>query len=105
MSLSLDHYPTSIGKFASQWRTVHYLAHSTGVLKCLKFLPLNVGMYRRMRACTDEFLAMVIEGVVHSVYKVVTQSSFSVVRRHKVSESTWMFRHCDTRCIGIFNGS
>ena len=31
-----------------------------------------------MRACADEFLAMVTEGVIHGVYKVVTQSSFGV---------------------------
>ena len=29
----------------------------------------TVGMCRRMRACRDEFLAMVTEGVVHGVYK------------------------------------
>ena len=45
------------------------------VLKCLKFLPLNLGMHRRMRAYADEFLVMVTEGVVHGVYKVVTRSS------------------------------
>ena len=35
-------------------------------------------MLRRMRACTDEFLATVIEGVVHGVYEVVSQLSFGV---------------------------
>ena len=33
---------------------------------------------------------MVTGGVVHSVYKVVTQSSFSVTWRHKVSGGKWM---------------
>ena len=33
-----------------------------------------------MQACTDEFLAMVTEGVVHSVCKVVTQTSVGVFR-------------------------
>ena len=30
----------------------------------------SVGMHKRMRACADEFLATITEGVVHSVYKV-----------------------------------
>ena len=38
----------------------------------------TVGMCRQMQACTDEFLAMVTGGVVHGVYEVATQSSFSV---------------------------
>ena len=38
----------------------------------------TMGIRRQMRACTDEFLAMVTEGVVHSVQKVVTWSCFSV---------------------------
>ena len=48
-------------------------------------------MHRRMRACTDEFLAMVSEGVVNGVYNVVTWSSFSVTQRHKVSGGTGRF--------------
>ena len=32
----------------------------------------TVGMHRQMRACANEFLATVTEGVVPSVYKVVT---------------------------------
>ena len=51
----------------------------------------TLGMCRRMRACTDEFLATVTEGVVQSVYKVVTRSSFSVTWPHKVSGGKWMF--------------
>ena len=43
------------------------------------------GMCRGMRACSDEFLATVTEGVVHGVYKVVTRLSFSVTRWHEVS--------------------
>ena len=39
----------------------------------------TLGMHRRMRACADEFLATVTEGVVHNVYKVVIRSSFAVV--------------------------
>ena len=38
----------------------------------------TVGMRRRVRTCTDDFLAMVTEDVVHCVYKVMTRSSFSV---------------------------
>ena len=34
----------------------------------------TMGVRRRIRACIDEFLATVTEGVVHSVYKVVSQS-------------------------------
>ena len=40
----------------------------------------TVSMYRQIRACTDEFLATVTEGVVHGVYKVMTQSSFGLTR-------------------------
>ena len=39
----------------------------------------TVSKRRQMQASTDEFLAMVTKGVVHSVHKVVTQSSFSVI--------------------------
>ena len=32
------------------------------------------------------------------LYKVVTRSSFSVIRQHKASGGTWtLFGHCDTR--------
>ena len=65
---------------------IHYLAHPMEVLKYLKLPPLNMygnlGMHRRMPACTDEFLATATEGVVHGVYKVVTQSSVGVTERH-----------------------
>ena len=44
------------------------------VLKCLKFLPLNLVPW----ACADEFLATVT--VVHVVYKVVTWSSLDVTQ-------------------------
>ena len=40
----------------------------------------TVGVSKGMRACTDEFLATVTEDAVQGVYKVVTQSSFSVIR-------------------------
>ena len=40
----------------------------------------TVGMHRQKEVCADKFLAMVTEGVVHSVYKVVTRSSSSVMR-------------------------
>ena len=56
----------------------------------------TMSMCRRTRACTDKFLAMVSEGVVHCVYKVVTWSSFGVTRRHKASGGKWIFRHCVT---------
>ena len=38
-----------------------------------------------MQACADEFLAMVTEGIVHGVYKIVTRSSFGVTWHHKAS--------------------
>ena len=38
----------------------------------------SVNMRRQMQACVDEFLAMVTEGVVHGVYKVVTRLSFGL---------------------------
>ena len=57
----------------------------------------TIGMRRRKQACTDQFLATVTEGVVHGVYKLVTKSSFSLIWRHKVSQSKWIFCHCITR--------
>ena len=50
-----------------------------------------------MRACADEFLATVTEGVVHGVYKVVTRLSFGIIWQHKVSGGKWMFSYCATR--------
>ena len=38
----------------------------------------TVSMCRQMHACADEYLAAVTESVVHSVYRVVTQSFFGV---------------------------
>ena len=52
------------------------------ILKCFKISTSEfgtVGMGRRIRACTNEFLATITEGVVHGVYKVVTRSSFTVI--------------------------
>ena len=40
---------------------------------------------------------MVAAGVVHGVYKVVTRSSFSVIRRHKASEGKWMLCYYVTK--------
>ena len=40
----------------------------------------TVGMSRQFCACAYEFLSMVIEDVVQSVYKVVIWSSFSVYK-------------------------
>ena len=57
-----------------QWRKIHYLTRIVKVLKYLKFPTLNLLLW----ACADEFLAMVTEGVVHGVYKVVTWSSYGV---------------------------
>ena len=49
-------------------------------------------------ACTDTFPAMVNEGEVHSVYKVVTRSSFQCkMATHKVSGCKWMLHHSVTR--------
>ena len=39
---------------------------------------LIVSMRKCLQASTDEFLAAVSEVVIHSVYKVVSQPSFSV---------------------------
>ena len=57
----------------------------------------TVGMCRRVQARADEFPPIVTEGVVHVVYKGVTQASFTLIRRHKVSGSKWTFHHCVTR--------
>ena len=57
----------------------------------------TVGLSRRKQAYADKFLATVTEGVVHDVYKVVTQSSVGVIQRHRTSGGTWTVHHCDTR--------
>ena len=54
-------------------------------------------MRRLIRAYADGFLAMVTEGVVHSMYKVVTLLYFGFTRQHKVSGGKWAFSHCVTR--------
>ena len=46
------------------------------VLKCFKFLSLKSVLWActdKCEPCIDEFLTMVTEGVVHGVYKVMTQ--------------------------------
>ena len=63
----------------TRWRNIHYLAQPTEGLKCLKFPPSEfhtVVMCRGMQACKDKFLAMVTEGVVQGVYKVMIWLSF-----------------------------
>ena len=52
-----------------------------------------------MCACGDECLATVTEGVVHGVYKVVTQSSFGVTRRRKESGIHGRFATVPQGCI------
>ena len=78
MSLSLDHCLMSIDDLVSQWRTVHYY-RSFRLLKMSASDFSTVGMCRRFHACVYEFLTTVTEGVVHSVHKVVAQSSFGVI--------------------------
>ena len=39
----------------------------------------TVSMCNQKRTCADKFLAMVTAGELHSVYKGVTWSSFSVI--------------------------
>ena len=46
-----------------------------------------------MRACTEDFLAKVTEGVVHGVYKVMTRSSFSVIQRQQESGDILPLHH------------
>ena len=53
----------------------------------------TMGMCRQMQACTDEFLATVPEDVIHSVYKVVTQSSFGITLQLKASGGKCVFCH------------
>ena len=57
----------------------------------------TVGMHRCKQACADKFLATVTESVVHSIYKVLTWSSFGVTWQHKGSGGRWTFCHCGTR--------
>ena len=73
---------------------------SRGSFEMFKITPYKfgtVGMRSRMRACADEYLAMVNESVVQGVCKVVTRSSFGVTQLHKASGGKWMFHHCVTR--------
>ena len=44
-----------------------------------------MGMRRRFRACSYEFVTMATKGVVHSVHTVVIRSSFGVIWQHKES--------------------
>ena len=39
-----------------------------------------MSMRRRIRACVDEVRALVTEGAVHGVYKIVTWPSFGVTQ-------------------------
>ena len=56
----------------------------------------TVNICRRMQACAVDFLATVTEGLVHSVYKIVTSLSFTVTCGHKVMRGKWTFQHCVT---------
>ena len=51
----------------------------------------TTGMVRTMRACANELLALVTEGVVHGAYKVLIRLSFGLSWRHKVSGGTGCF--------------
>ena len=57
---------------------------------------VTVSMCRQILACTDEFLAMETDGVVHSVFTVVTRLSFGVTWQHKASGDKWTFCNCVT---------
>ena len=74
---------------------VSYTSFKMFKISASEFCTMNIR--RHMQACVDEFLAMVTEGVVHAVYKVVTRSSFGVTGRHKASGDKWTFHHCVTR--------
>ena len=87
----------SVYELVIQWPTIPILQHSMKVLKCLKFLPLNVTMsvtvpcqaYRHHSICVYQCLFIhisdllqinvhtVTEGVVHGLHKIVTCSRFS----------------------------
>ena len=59
---------------------------SYGSIKILKISASEFGtMRRQVQAWADELLDTVTEDVVHGVYKVVTQSSFSVTWQHNSS--------------------
>ena len=58
-------------------------------------------MCKRIQACADEFLVTVTVGVVHSVHKVMTWSSFGVTLRHKASGGKWTFHHCVTSVTNL----
>ena len=57
----------------------------------------TMGMHRRKRGFADKFLAVVTEGVVHGVHKVVTRSPFGVIWQHRPSGGKRPFRHSVTR--------
>ena len=78
MLLSLDHHLMSI----LQTYKGPLPCASYGSFKMFKISASDfrtVGMHRRKQACTDKFLATLTEHLVHGIYKVVTQSSFSVI--------------------------
>ena len=70
MPVSINYCRRFVCDLLTQCRNVHYLVCPMEVLKCLKFQQMNLS--------EGEFLAMVSKGVVHHVYKVVSQSSFGV---------------------------
>ena len=87
-NLSFNYRLRLVCALVIQWQNVHYFVRPKEVSKCLKFPPRNFVPW----ACTDEFkhvemnfFVTVTEGVVHGVYKVVTQSSFGVTQQHKVT--------------------
>ena len=96
--MSFHYCPRFIYDLVTQWQNVHYLARpSFKIFKISSSEFDTLRMHRGMRACTDEFLATVTEGLVDSVYKVVTWSSFGVMECHKASGGKWTFPHCVTR--------
>ena len=58
-----------------------------------------------MRACADDFLATLSEGVVLGVNKVVTQLSFGVTQQHKVSGGNGHFATISQCHIQTLDGS
>ena len=66
-------------------------------------MKVTMSMRRWVQAYKEEFLAMVTEGVVHGLYKVVTRPSFCVDRRQV--EINGCFAIVSKLCIQTWDSS
>ena len=64
----------------------------------------TVSMHRSFCACAYHFLTTVTEGVVHSVHRVVIQSSSGIIQQHKANGGTWTVTQSRIRISTVVDG-